>query len=70
MRRGIVSVVLISLVSVCSYAQPSDPGDNPDASTPIDGGVSALAVAGVGYAIKKMKDTRKKKNGGRDTNCK
>ena len=34
-----------------------DPGDDPDA--PIDGGLSLLLAAGVGYGIKKRRDSRK-----------
>lgn len=39
-------------------AQPGDPGGDPD-GIPIDGGVSLLAAAGVGYGIKKIIDHRK-----------
>ena len=38
---------------------PTDPGNDVDA--PIDGGVSLLVAAGIGYGIKKVKDNRKKK---------
>ncbi len=34
------------------------PPDNPDA--PIDGGLSLLLAAGVGYGVKKVRDNRKK----------
>jgi len=59
MKKKFLLVLFVALGSV-AYAQPGDPGDNPDASTPIDGGVSALAAAGVGYAIKKMRNARAK----------
>ena len=36
-----------------------DPPPNPDA--PIDGGVSILIAAGVGYGVKKVRDGRRKK---------
>ena len=32
-----------------------------DPDAPIDGGVSLLIAAGIGYGIKKVKDNRKKK---------
>ena len=38
---------------------PSDPGGTP--SAPIDGGISILIAAGVGYGVKKVKERRKKK---------
>ncbi len=41
----------------CS-AQIGDPGEDPDA--PIDGGLSLLVAAGVGYGLKKANDQRKK----------
>ena len=51
--------LIVSLLSpFLMYAQPGDPGDDPDA--PIDGGVGLLVAAGVGYGIKKVKENRKK----------
>lgn len=50
-------VISLSLLPDLAIAQPGDPGDDPDA--PIDGGVSLLVAAGVGYGIKKVKDSRK-----------
>ena len=40
-------------------AQPGGGGPDPDPSVPIDGGVSLLVAAGVGYAIKKAYNKRK-----------
>ena len=40
------------------FAQPS-PSGSPD--VPIDGGVSLLVAAGIGYGAKKIKDARKKR---------
>lgn len=48
------------LVPAITNAQVADPGDDPD--LPIDGGVSLLVAAGVGYGIKKYRDERKKKS--------
>jgi hypothetical protein len=54
-------VIFISIIflSYEAQAQP-DPDGDPDA--PIDGGVSLLVAAGIGYGIKKVNDHRKKKN--------
>ncbi len=51
-------LAVFSLIPEFSNAQIGDPGDDPDA--PIDGGVSLLIAAGVGYGIKKAKDSRQK----------
>lgn len=48
--------IFSALPALCN-AQ-GDPGDDPDA--PIDGGVSILVAAGVGYGLKKANDQRKK----------
>jgi hypothetical protein len=59
----IASVLLISF-NLCpkfcqaQFGDPEDPGGDPDA--PIDGGVSLLIAAGVGYGFKKANDYRKK----------
>ncbi len=52
--------VVFCLVPSLVHAQP-DPGSDPDAVVPIDGGLSFLAAAGVAYGVKKIKDRRKKK---------
>lgn len=51
-------IMVLNLVPQFCSAQIGDPGDDPDA--PIDGGLSLLVAAGVGYGIKKVKDSRKK----------
>ena len=54
-------LIFISTVflSYEARAQP-DPDGDPDA--PIDGGVSLLVAAGIGYGVKKVRDNRKKKS--------
>jgi len=47
------------LLSLSVFAQPGDPGGNPD--VPIDGGISILIAAGALYGSKKIYDARKKK---------
>ena len=45
-----------------------DPGEDPDpTNVPIDGGLSLLIAAGVGYAAKKGYDKRKKDNAADNT---
>ena len=50
-------VVLMLLPSI-AYCQIGDPLGDPDA--PVDGGLGILIAAGVGYGIKKARDSRKK----------
>ncbi len=50
-------VVVILLMPSLVHAQDNLPGD-PDA--PIDGGLSLLAAAGIGYGTKKLREKRKK----------
>jgi hypothetical protein len=60
MLLGAMLIGIINLVPLMAKAQISFGGtEDPDA--PIDGGVSVLIVAGVGYGIKKAKENRKKK---------
>ena len=53
-----VFIVFVLMTHV--HAQtPTDPGGtDPDAATPIDGGLSLLVAAGVGYGAKKMKERK------------
>ncbi len=48
--KGMI-ILLLACSPYLSYGQP-DPGGDPDA-VPIDGGVSLLIAAGVGYGAKK-----------------
>ena len=55
-----VACMGISTVALGSTYIPNPP--EPSEWIPIDGGVSALIVAGVGYGIKKYRDYRLSKN--------
>lgn len=55
---GLLAVALNLIPQCCNAQTIGDPGEDPDA--PIDGGVSLLVAAGVGYGIKKARDSRKK----------
>jgi len=52
------------IVALCCLSKSAlamgDPGDDTD--IPVDGGLSILIAAGVGYGIKKLRDERKKKS--------
>ena len=48
-------LVFITIHSIGAYAQTS-PGGDPD--VPIDGGISVLLAAGVGYGIKELRKKR------------
>ena len=54
----ITALIVVFCFPVLAHAQV-DPGDCP--TCPIDGGLSILIATGVGYGIKKVKDSRKKK---------
>lgn len=52
------ALVLTCLPSLL-WAQPGGGGPDPDPQVPIDGGLSLLVAAGVGYAVKKAYNKRK-----------
>lgn len=52
-------MALITLPSICVLAGPRGFGGNPGGA-PIDGGISLLVAAGIGYGAKKVRDARKK----------
>ena len=62
-------VIIIMLLPLMGISQevPPGPGDtgggNPDdaGSVPIDGGLSLVIAAGVGYGVKKLRDFNKKR---------
>ena len=41
------------MLPICCFAEP-DPFDEDAEDVPIDGGISMLVAAGIGYGIKKM----------------
>ena len=60
-------IMILALLPSPVHAQPGDPGCDPlcncredQSICPIDGGLSLLLAAGVGYGLKKARDTRKK----------
>ena len=53
----ITTLMMIAVTIVPFFAMAQDPGGGPDA--PIDGGLSLLLAAGVGYGVKKYRDKKK-----------
>ncbi|MEQ8523239.1 hypothetical protein [Gracilimonas sp.] len=56
----IIALAFILLLSTIAVAQPGLP--SAPSQAPIDGGLSLLAAAGGGYAIKKLRDRKKAKD--------
>lgn len=56
-RKIITIIGIIGMLSAMPYIAKAD-GD-PDADVPIDGGISILVAAGIGYGIKKNKERKK-----------
>lgn len=55
----IVTIVFL-VIPASGFAQVIDPSCDPlDPKCPIDGGLTALLAIGVGYGIKKVRDSRK-----------
>jgi hypothetical protein len=67
MKKQNIITVIILLAGALMYhlplmAQPS----TPDANAPIDGGLSLLVAAGVGYGAKKVREQRKRQQNKND----
>lgn len=59
--RVLTIVVVLMLVSVMVWAQTPPPGGGlTNAGAPLDGLTSLLLVAGVGYGMKQMRNSRRK----------
>jgi hypothetical protein len=54
-----MTLFLTCLPTILLLAQ-GDPGGDPDENAPFDGGISLLVAAGIGYAVKKGYDKRKR----------
>ncbi|MCY7421435.1 MAG: hypothetical protein LH478_06785, partial [Chitinophagaceae bacterium] len=63
MKKKIVLPVLVILIALLApVVVMATPGDLPGVNdVPLDGGLSVLLAAGVGYGIKKVRDGRKEK---------
>ncbi len=65
----LLTLIFLVCVPVLVHAQIGDPGCDPlcncraDGSVcPIDGGLGFLLAAGIGYGIKRVKDSKKKES--------
>ena len=60
--KQLYATIIILIVSLLQYSAvlAQDTFSDSVADTPIDGGLSLLIAAGVGYGIKKVRDGRKK----------
>ncbi len=58
----IISFIFIAIVLTTIKVYSQDGFGEPGEDVPIDGGLSLLVAAGVGYGAKKINDARKKKN--------
>lgn len=56
----LIVTILLLMPTIYLLASPSMPGFGRDAGAPIDGGISLLIAAGIGYGAKKVRDSRKK----------
>jgi len=62
MRKRIIYPLLVIVLTLSCPAFLYAQGDLPEVNdVPIDGGLSLLLAAGVGYGIKKARDNRKAK---------
>ncbi len=62
MKKSLYIILIMAsslIIPGVALSQPPPPPELP-VDTPIDGGVSLLIAAGVGYGIKKVRDSRKK----------
>jgi hypothetical protein len=63
MKFNMITIVLLLMLFVLPAIAIAQPGFGDDVDdVPVDGGLSLLVAAGVGYGIKKVKQSRKKQN--------
>lgn len=59
-RMKKVMVIMLALLTVPVVHALAQHGLGGEVGAPIDGGISLLVAAGVGYGVKKVRDARKK----------
>jgi hypothetical protein len=61
LRSFLIATLLVITASVTN-AQAPDPWDDNNSSdaVPVDGGISLLVAAGIGYGAKKLRDNKRK----------
>jgi len=60
-KRILLTVMLVFSMAIISNAQDGFGDPPPSDDAPIDGGISLLVAAGVGYGVKKVREKRKEK---------
>jgi hypothetical protein len=58
MKQLLLTIFFLGIYCV-AFAQPTIPTD--PQGVPVDGGLSILLGAGIGYGVKKLNDNRKKR---------
>jgi len=61
-KFSIITIAILALYIALpnlAHATPPDPGGDPDTGVPLDGGLGILVAAGIGFAAKKIRDTKK-----------
>ena len=68
MKNKILNLIILLVIITCPLLALADPGTLPgggdvtDTGAPIDGGLTLLAVSGIGYGIKKIRIKNTSKN--------
>lgn len=60
-QTAIAALILVIFISIPSLVHAQGLPDPGNGDAPIDGGLSILVAAGVGYGVKKVRAHRKKK---------
>lgn len=59
MLRTVATATLL-FIALASQAQPSNGGPTPITGVPIDGGISVLVASGAAYAVRRLRQRRRK----------
>lgn len=64
MKFNTITILILLMLFVLPAVAIAQPGFGDDVDdVPVDGGLSLLVAAGIGYGIKKVKQSRKQQNG-------
>jgi len=65
--RKLIIVLIAFFTVLTAQAQPEENGgDPPNNDVPLDGGVSLLIAAGVGYGVKRIRDEKQRRKNNQD----
>jgi hypothetical protein len=68
-KISILVTILMILIPLCVLAQPGFGGGDVDDTVPLDGGLSLLVAAGVGYGAKKINEKRKRNQANKEVDA-